>query len=74
MPGEVEGPHLFVSDFDFFVKDADSQLGGYGRPGFVVVVRMKLSALSISVRGSPAQFLLIWLNNRCVLVRRYHED
>ena len=29
----------------------------------MVVVRMKLSALSISVRGSPAQFLLIWLNN-----------
>ena len=34
------------------------------RPVVVVVVRMKLRALSMSVRGSPAQFLLIWLNNR----------
>ena len=33
------------------------------RPSFVVV-RMKFGALSISLRGSPAQFLLIWLNNR----------
>ena len=60
MTHEVEELHFFVSDSDPLVVDVGEQLGGDDEAGrLVVVVRMKLRVLSMSVRGSPAQFLLI---------------